>query len=158
MKKKPINPEYLRSITKSGIRDTKISVYDLAFTLREFADEYLAGIMNLTLTGRSFGYVNLRLPVFSYMMRLLCEEAEDEPLECKVTIGDDFVMESTYPAINDLNLTRRLTYIAQYAGFNVKVCENKLVFTARIRISSIMQIYANSSNELMDWLFTTFKM
>lgn len=158
MRKRKINPEYLRRITASDVKDDRMDAYALASTLKGFSSEYLAGLLTVEVSGEAMGYVNLKLPVVSYLVRLLCEEAEDEPVECKVTLGEKLVISSTYPMIHNHELTAQVVNIARYAGFKVERDGDILIFSTPIHISAIMQIYAVSSDIFMQWLVTTYNM
>lgn len=158
MRKRKINPEYLRRITASDVNDERMDAYALASTLKGFSNEYLAGLLTVQVTGEAMGYVNLKLPVVSYLVRLLCEEAEDEPVECTVTLGEKLVIRSTYPMIHNHELTAQVVGIARYAGFKVERDGDILIFSTPIHTSAIMQIYAISSDTFMQWLVTTYNM
>ena len=158
MQKRKINKEYLHTILSSNVKDSKLDVITFADTLKRFADEYLKGLINLRISGYSGGYTELKIPVVSYFIRLLCEEADDEPVECEILLGDNLTIKTTYPKIRDHEKTAFLIRVAKFAGFNVDRDVDLLIFTSDIRITSVMQIYAISSDELMYWLVTTHKM
>ena len=159
MKKRKINPEYLRMITGMDVRESDIDAESLALTLREFANGYLGGLISLSIEGHAIGTVNLNLPVLSYFVRLLCEDAEDEPVECSVTLGDDIIIKVTnYPMIASIYSTAHLLDIAKFVGFKVQRIGNTLIFKAAVRTSTVMKVYANTIDELMHWLITTYNM
>ena len=159
MIKRKINPEYLRRITASNVNDDKIYAQDFQDTVSRFAKEYLAGVMTLKISGSSNGTVKLKLPVVSYLVRLLCEEAEDEPVKCEITLETDkLTLRTTYPAIWDNKKTAYLISIGKLAGFDVKRDSDILFFSTSITVSSIVQIYALSRDEFMDALVTTYNM
>ena len=101
MQKRKINKEYLHTILSSNVKDSKLDVITFADTLKRFADEYLKGLINLRISGYSGGYTELKIPVVSYFIRLLCEEAEDEPVECEILLRDNLTIKTTYPKIRD---------------------------------------------------------
>ena len=158
MRKRKINPEYLRRITSSEIRDEKLDALVLANALREFSSNYLAGILTVSINGQANGFVNLKMPVVSYVIRLLCEEAVDEMVECTVNLGEKLVIETTYPAISNHELTANVVKIARFAGFKVDREGDILIFSANIETTAVLHIYAVSSDEILHWLVTTYNM
>ncbi len=159
MRKRKINPEYLRRITGMDVRNSDIDAEGLAITLREFANGYLGGLISLSVEGRATGTVSLNLPVLSYFVRLLCEDAEDEPVECSVTLGDDIIIKvPNYPMITSIYSTAHLLDVAKLVGFKVQRVGNTLIFKAAVRTSTVMKVYANTMDELMYWLITTYNM
>lgn len=158
MKKRRINRDYLNSILSIDVKNTKLTAEAVAITLREFAQEHLKGVLTVEVSGYSRGEVSLKLPVFSYLIRLLCEEVEDEPVKCSVSLGEELVIETSYPKINDMYKTSHLIKVAKLAGFKVDRVGDVLIFKAKADISAIMQVYATSYDELMRLLVTTYNM
>ena len=79
MKKKSVPREYLLVIASHDVKDTSIYAYDMIESLKSFTREYLGGVMELEVSGYSLGFVRLKIPVFSYFIRLICEPAEETP-------------------------------------------------------------------------------
>ena len=158
MKKRKINKEYLHSITSIDIRKSTVDAGELISTLERFAHGYLSGLMQVEVTGTARGEVTLHTPAFSYLIRLICEEATDEPATCAVTLSDKLVMHIGYPAIQNDELTAYLVQVARLVGFKVEREGDVLIFSTDIRITSIMHVYATSSDELMDLLIRTYNM
>ena len=158
MKKRRINKEYLRRITSRDIKNSNLTAIELANTVQSFAHGYLTGMMKVDITGTSLGEVALNMPVFSYLIRLICEEATDEPATCSIALSDKLVMRVGYPAIDDDEMTAYLVQVARLVGFKVDREGDTLIFSTDIRITSIMHVYATSSDELMDLLITTYNM
>lgn len=158
MIKRKINAEYLKKILASDVRKTNLDTLDLTEAMKRFATEYLSGIMSLEIVGYANGYVTLNMQVFSYLVRLLCEDAEDEPVRCTVSLTDKMTIETTYPGIKNHELTAYLIRVAKLVGFSVERVGDILFFSIDIIPSTVMKIYATSTDEIMDWLVTTHKM
>lgn len=159
MIKRKINPEYLRRILSGDIRSTRLYTDELAKALERFADGYLKGVMNLTVHGDpGRGYVNLNMSAFSYLIRLLCEDAEDEPTDCTVNVGDKLTIITTHPAIKDHAKTAHLISVAKLVGFKVSRIGEVLTFTAPITPSFITKVYAMRFDDIYDMLVLTYKM
>ncbi|MBR2431708.1 MAG: hypothetical protein IKB23_02215 [Clostridia bacterium] len=159
MKKRKINPQYLRSITSTDNKDSDISALDFATSIKEFADEYLRGIMTLTVEGAPKGSVSLKLPVVTYLVRLLCENAKDGTMvDVKISLGEQLVLDASYEALGDVGDVAYMVRVAKLAGFDVARSGDVFTFSANIKIDSIMRIYATSMLEFKEMLITTYKM
>ena len=156
MKKKSVPREYLLVIASHDVKDTSIYAYDMIESLKSFTREYLGGVMELEVSGYSLGFVRLKVPVFSYFIRLICEPAEETPAKMSVTISDQLTMRVEYPAIRDNEMTAYLISVAKLTGFKVRREGDVLIFTADTHISPIMKLYASSYDEVMYWLVTTY--
>ena len=73
VRKRKINPQYLKHITAQDVRSEEISALDIVKSITAFSEEYLGGIIELEVKGSSTGTVHLNLPVTSYLLRLICE-------------------------------------------------------------------------------------
>lgn len=159
MRKRKINPQYLKHITALDVRNEEIAAIDFAKSVKTFADEYLGGIMDLEVNGYSTGSVNLNLPVSSYLVRLICECGDfDEVVDAKLSIDDDLILTVSYEKAPPAEDVAYIVRVAKLAGFTVDRRENTLIFKAKIKITSIMQIYATSSEEFSEMLVRTYKM
>ena len=159
MKKRKINPSYLRAITSHEVKDETIDTLDFTLSIKEFAEDYLRGIMTVKIEGEPKGKVALKLPVVSYLIRLLCENVEDdEMLEINISIGDTLVMQADYETLGSTEDVVHLVKVAKYAGFEVERSKNTFKFIGKIKLSPIMQIYAVSSSYFKDMLVTTYNM
>ena len=159
MRKRKINPQYLRSITAKDVNDEEISVLDFAKSLKRFADEYLGGIMELDVVGSSVGTVSLKLPVVSYLVRLLCECGDsDEVIRATLTISDDITLKVDYEGPCPTDDVALIVKVARLAGFLVGRSGNTLTFKAKISSSSIMHVYAISQEDFYSVLVLTHKM
>ena len=58
MRKRKINPQYLRRITSQDVKDESIDTLEFADSLKRFADEYLGGIMSISIEGVARGSVS----------------------------------------------------------------------------------------------------
>lgn len=159
MRKRKINPQYLRRITSQDVKDESIDTLEFADSLKRFADEYLGGIMSITIDGVARGSVSLKLPVASYLIRLLCECGDsDEFIEARISLGDELTLSVNYKNPCPSEDVAQIVKVARLAGFEVKRNGNALFFSADISITSIMQIYAVSAEEFFDMLVITHKM
>ena len=159
MRKRKINPQYLRHITSQDVKDEAIDAIDLADSIKRFADDYLCGIMTLSVSGVSRGHVNLKLPVVTYLIRLLCECGDsDEMIEADITLGDDFTLSVSYVSKCPADDVAHIVKVARLAGFTVSRVDNTLIFKSDVKASSIMQIYATSNEDFYNLLVTTNKM
>ena len=95
---------------------------------------------------------------FKNFIRLLYEEVEGNPVECTVTLDDDFIIETTYPKIKDHKMTAYLISVASLVGFKADRRGDTLVFRAKITPSHLLKVYATSTDEIMDWLVLTYRM
>ena len=159
MRKRKINPQYLRRITSQDVKDESIDTLEFADSLKRFADEYLAGIMSISIDGVARGSVTLKLPVASYLIRLLCECGDsDEFIEARISLGDELTLSVSYKNPCPSEDVAQIVKVAKLAGFEVKRYGNLLFFSADVSITSIMQIYAVSAEEFFEMLVITHKM
>lgn len=159
VRKRKINPQYLKYITAQDVRSEEIAALDLVKSITAFTEEYLGGIMELEVKGRSAGTVHLNLPVTSYLLRLLCECGDfDEVVEATLSVDDDLILTVSYDRAPPTEDVAYIVRVARLAGFTVDRRDSTLVFKAKIRLTSIMQIYATPSEEFLEILIRTFKM
>ena len=159
MRKRKINPQYLRHITSQEMKDESIDTYEFTESLKRFADEYLGGIMDISVDGVARGFVNLKLPVTSYLIRLICECGDsDEFIEAHITLGDKLTLSVCYKKPCPAEDVAQIVKVAKLAGFDVTRDGNSLFFSADISITSIMQVYAATGDDLFDMLVTTHEM
>lgn len=159
MRKRRINPQYLRHITAQDVKDDEIAAIDFAESIKGFADEYLGGIMELTVDGTSAGTVDLKLSVASYLIRLLCECGDtDDIVRTRISFSDELTLKASYSAPLPTDNVAHIVNVARLAGFTVERDGYSLTFKARIRFASIMQIYAVSAQKFRDLLVLTYKM
>lgn len=159
MRKRKIDQAYLRSILSPEVRDDEIDALSFALTLKDFTDEYLKGIATCEVAGSANGKVSLKLSVVSYLVRLLAESADEgDTVRFSITLDENMLLAAHLRKLPDVAGTAHIVKVARLAGFDVeRECES-LYFKAKIRVSSIMQIYATSSEEFMHQLIITFKM
>ena len=156
MKKRKINQEYLRRITSSEVKDERMDALSFALSIKEFADEYLGGLVTVEIIGDRRGSVNLKLPVVSYLIRLIAMITDDDELiEIKITLNDEIMIESRFHSLCDVEGVTHIVQVARLAGFNVDREGDTMYFTAKIQASQIMQIYATSNDEFKNLLVTT---
>ena len=159
MRKRKINPQYLRQITAQEVKDEVIDALDFSMSLVRFADEYLGGIMNISVSGVSRGTVKLNLPVTSYLIRLLAECGDsDELIEPHISLDDTLSISVTYTCACPTEDVATIVKVARLAGFEVKRDGNSLYFTAKVTTTHLMQLYATSADDFLDMLITTYKM
>ena len=159
MRKRKINPRYLRSITSQDVRDEEIAALDFAKALEEFASEYLGGIMDISIEGASSGSVRLNLPVSSYLIRLLCECGDsDDTVSAKIRLSDTLIISVDYKSKRPTDDVAHIVKVARLAGFEVSRTDTSLTFKADIKLTSIMQVYAISTENFRDMLVITYQM
>ena len=158
MKKRKINPEYLRHITSSDVKNEAIDALDFALSIKRFAEEYLDGIVTVNVEGQSEGTLSLKLPVASYLVRLMSEGTDDGTLMVKISLGEKIILNATFDPMPSTNDTVHIISVAKLAGFDVTRDGDTLLFSADIKASHIMKIYAISSSDFADLLKLTYKM
>lgn len=158
MKKRKINPEYLRHITSSDVKNEAIDALDFALSIKRFAEEYLDGIVTVNVEGQSEGTLSLKLPVVSYLVRLMSEGTDDGTLMVKISLGEKIILNATFDPMPSTNDTVHIISVAKLAGFDVTRDGDTLLFSADIKAIHIMKIYAISSNDFADLLKLTYKM
>ena len=159
VRKRKIDQTYLRQILSPEVRDEEIDALGFATTLSDFINEYLRGIAAAKITGAANGKVSLKLPVVSYLVRLLAEGVDDDgALDFKISLGEKMVIEARFTRLPNVDEAAHIVKVARLAGFNVKREAESLYFSVGIRATSIMQIYATSSEDFMHQLIITFKM
>lgn len=159
MKKRKINPTYLRAITASDVKDAPIDALDLAISIKEFAEEYLRGIMTVSIEGTSRGNANLKLPVATYLVRLLCETAADDAMvDVNILLGDEIVMKAHFEELKDVEDVAYMVRVAKLAGFEVTRDGKSFSFNCAVKSDSIMKVYAASMLDFKNMLVTTCKM
>lgn len=154
--KEPLNKERLRRILSGKVCPTKLGAMLVTTTVKMFSDDYLRGVMKVDVIGESAGEVNLKLPVLCYLLRLLCEVAENDPIECKMIIKNDLIIRTTYPKIHDDDMASHVINIARLAGFSVKRDGDILVLKTKIRPRIVLPIFASRFDEFMDMLKDIF--
>lgn len=158
MKRRQINREYLIRITSPSVKDSPIDALELATSIELFAKEHLEGLMTVKIEGRSMGKLILKLPVVSYMIRLIAEAAVDEAVETTIILDEDFTVRVDFPTVPSIKDTVHLINVAKLSGFEVRREGNVFFYSAPINVSPIMQVYAVSGDEIMDLLITTYNM
>ena len=158
MKKRKINPEYLRHITSSDVKNKAIDALDFALSIKRFAEEYLDGIITVYVEGQSEGTLSLKLPVVSYLVRLMSEGTDDGTLMVKISLGEKIILNATFDPMPSTNDTVHIISVAKLAGFDVTRDGDTLLFSADVKSSHVMKIYAVSSEDFADLLALTYKM
>lgn len=159
MRKRKINPQHLRRIVAQDVNDEKIAALDFAISLKKFADEYLRGILELDINGTSPGTVNLKLPVASYLVRLLCECGDrDELIRASLELSDELTLLVNYSFSCPADDVARIVQVARLAGFRVERDGSVLIFKAPITAEPVMRIYAVSQSEFQSMLVYAYKM
>ena len=159
MRKRKINTQYLRHITSQEVKDEAMDALEFAISLKRFADEYLRGIMSISIDGTSRGHVKLKLSVASYLVRLICECGDnDDFIEASISLGDKLTLSVNYKNPCPAEDVAQIVKVARFAGFEVARNGNSLFFSTDVTITAIMQIYATSGDDFYDMLVTTHKM
>lgn len=158
MKRRQINREYLIRITSPSVKDSPIDAFELAKSIEHFAKEHLEGILTVKIEGSSMGKLMLKLPVVSYMIRLIAEAAVDEAVNVTIILDEEFTVKANFPTVPSLEDTIHLINVAKLSGFEVRREGNVFFYSTPITISPIMQVYAISGDEIMDLLITTYNM
>ena len=153
-----ISQEKLDRILSINNKDIDLDSHDLALTLKNFGADYLKGLIDVKTVGYANGKVYVKLPVFAYFVRLLCEDAYDETVKCTITLDDDLTITTTYPSIRDNEKTALLISVAAYAGFKASRDGDILTFKTKIHTASVLHIYAISSDDIMDMLVSVYNM
>lgn len=159
MRKRKINPQYLKRIVAQDVNDEKIAALDFAISLKRFADEYLKGILEFDIDGTSAGTVSLKLPVASYLIRLLCECGDrDELIRATLSLSDEMTLSVSYDFACPTDDVAQIVKVAKLAGFSVERTVSTLIFKAPIKSESVMYIYAVSGSDFRDMLVYAYKM
>jgi hypothetical protein len=158
LKKRKINPEYLRHITASDVKNEAIDALDFALSIKQFAEEYLDGIVSVFVEGQSEGTLSLKLPVVSYLVRLMSEGTDDGTVTVRISLGEKIVLNAAFDPMPDTNDTVHIINVAKLAGFDVTREGDTLSFSADVKASHILKIYAVSSSDFADLLKLTYKM
>lgn len=159
MRKRKINPQHLKRIVAQDVNDEKIAALDFAISLKKFTDEYLRGILKLDVTGTSPGTVSLKLPVASYLVRLLCECGDsDELIEASLELSDEMTLSVNYSFSCPSDDVAHIVQVARLAGFRVERDGGVLIFKAPITSEAVMRIYAVSSSDFQNMLVYAYKM
>ena len=104
------------------------------------------------------GKLMLKLPVVSYMIRLIAEAAVDEAVNVTIILDEEFTVKADFPTVPSLEDTIHLINVAKLSGFEVRREGNVFFYSTPITISPVMQVYAISGDEIMDLLITTYNM
>ncbi len=158
MKKRKINTEYLRHITSSDVKNETIDSLDFALSVRRFAEEYLDGIVYVRVTGQGEGTLSLKLPVVSYLIRLIAECPPEGTVAIDIALGEKYRLDVSFDCMPSLDDTVHIINVAKLAGFEVARDGDTLSFTAEAKISHALKIYAVSGNDFADLLVLTYKM
>lgn len=158
MKKRKINPEYLRHITSSDVKNEAIDSLDFAISLRRFAADHLEGLVNVSITGQSEGALSLKLPVVSYLIRLIAECPLDGTVDINISLGEKVRLDAHFDCMPDLGDTVHIINVAKLAGFEISRDGDTLTFTTEAKIRHVLKVYAVSGSDFMDLLVLTYKM
>ena len=159
MRKRKINPQYLKRVIAQDVNDEKIAALDFTTSLKKFADEYLQGILELDVDRAPAGAVTLKLPVASYLIRLVCECGDsDELIRASITFSDELILRVNYTFPCPTDDVAHIVQVAKLAGFYVERDQNALIFKAPIKSESVMHIYAVSDNDFERMLVYAYKM
>ena len=159
MRKRKINQEYLRRITSTEIRNDRMDALAFALSIKEFAEEYLGGLVTVEISGDRPGTVNLNMPAVSYLIRLITMITDDDELiNLKINLDDNMTLEARFHELTDVPGVVHIVDVGRLAGFSVERSGNTLYFIAKIRSSNIMQIYATSNEDFKNLLIETHNM
>ena len=158
MKKRKINPEYLRHITSSDVKNEAIDSLDFAISLRRFATDHLDGLVSVSITGQNEGALSLKLPVVSYLIRLIAECPPEGTVDINIALGEKIRLDVRFDCMPGLDDTVHIINVAKLAGFEVSRDTDTLTFTAEAKISHVLKVYATSGSDFMDLLVLTYKM
>ena len=159
MRKRKINQESLRRITSTDIKNERMDALDFALSIKEFADEYLGGLVTVEISGDRPGSVNLNLPAVSYLIRLITMITDDdEVINLKLTLTEGLTLEAQFHELTDIPGVAHIVDVGRLAGFSVDRDGSTLYFTAKIQSSHIMQIYAISNENFKKLLLETHNM
>lgn len=158
MKKRKINPEYLRHITSSDVKNEAIDSLDFAISIGRFAADHLKGLVNVSITGQSEGALSLKLPVVSYLIRLIAECPPEGTVDIDITLGEKVKLDARFDYMPDLDDTVHIINVAKLAGFEVSRDGDFLTFTTESKISHVLNVYAVSGDDFADLLASTYKM
>ena len=159
MRKRKINPQHLRRIVAQDVNDEKIAALDFAISLKRFSDDYLKGIFELGINGNAAGTVTLKLPVASYLIRLLCECGDrDEVIKATLALSDEITLCVNYSFACPTDDVAQIVKVAKLAGFSVSRTTNTLIFKAPITSEAVMRIYAVLCSDFQNMLVYAYKM
>lgn len=159
MRKRKINQEYLRRITSTEIKDERMDALAFSLSIKEFADEYLGGLVTVEISGDRPGNVKLNMPAVSYLIRLITMITDDdEIINLKITLEDNLTLEARFHELTDVSGVAHIVDVGRLAGFSVERSNNTLYFIAKIHSSHIMQIYATSDENFKNLLVETHNM
>ena len=126
--------------------------------IKRFAEEYLDGIVTVNVEGQSEGTLSLKLPVVSYLVRLMSEGTDDGTVTVDISLSEKIRLDAEFDPMPSVDDTVHIINVAKLAGFDVARDGDTLLFSADIKVSHIMKIYAISSNDFADLLKLTYKM
>lgn len=159
MRKRKINQQYLRHITSQQTNESEIDSFEFADSIRSFAEEYLYGIMTVSISGASMGYTKLNLPVASYLVRLLGELGEDDEEIClEISLSDELMMRASYRRLAPTEDVAYIIKVARLAGFEVSREGESLTFKSEVNITQVLRIYATSGEDFREMLVVTHNM
>ena len=141
------------------IKNERMDTLAFALSIKEFAEEYLGGLVTVEIAGDRPGSVNLNMPAVSYLIRLITMITDDdEVINLKITLGDNLTLEAHFHELVDIPGVSHIVEVGRLAGFKVDRDGNTLYFIAKIHSTHIMQIYATSNENFKKLLIETHNM
>lgn len=135
-----------------------VNAYIFANSLERFTSEYLRAAIKLSVTGTSYGVINVSLEDTAYMLRLMVEYGgETSVLETSLNIDGHMTLDTYFPhglpSIEDLSLIAKA---ARAAGFFFEVRGSRLICRTKITVTGRVPVYANSSDRIYLCLIDIF--
>lgn len=157
MRRRKINGRCLSDKLPARTSKSAVDAEEFSSALEKFADEYLRGAVEITVSGRSQGYASVSAEMTAYMLRTAMENTkDDEVLRIEISLGDNLTLKISYEYDPDSETVASVIGIARIAGFVAQRCENTITLTSCITDSSTIKIYAISKNEIANHLYEIF--
>ncbi len=148
MKRRKINTRYLSERVPSEVGSMTMRAEDFATTIRDFANEYLDGALDVEIRGESHGNVKASTSLVAYVIRMMLEIVEeDEFLHLTIDLGDNLTMTVSFDKMPELSNLAKLVNTFRMAGFRAVRDGNTFSFSLKITDSAILRVYALSPDE-----------
>ena len=149
MRKRRLNSTFLSQGAPSTDNGARITASNFVRAFSSFASEYLKGICELEVIGKSDGYVDASPIIVSYAIKLMLAEVEGDGItRIVMSISDTLDINVTFErAPSAKTLSDIISRCTSY-GFNVNRSEMGLAINLPITSSDVLKIYAMSESDL----------
>ena len=133
--------------------DLSISGTDFAKAIKKFADDNLAGALEVEIIGESDGTVSASPIMAAHTIKMLLgHAAADELIRMTISLRDTASIEISLGTKMGAQVISEIIDFPKSAGFNVERRERSLILSCELRYTEILKVYAISAEDFAEEL------